>query len=183
MKNSLDSIFSSISKYVAGFIGTLAFRLTTPLIGGLSNVSPLMATELTGSKAYGPFIGSLYGALSMIMLDAIVGRIGSWTIITAITYGIVGLWGGFFLKTRDASSRNFIIASIIGTLFFDLITGVLMGPILYNQPWIEAIIGQIPFTLRHLAGNVAFAGLLAPWFYRKVMNNPSWNLALLFKFA
>ena len=180
MKHTLVHSLVGVPKYIAGFLFTLIFRLLSPFFG-LWNVSPLMATELAGSKAYGPWIGGLYGAFSIILLDMIVGKTGSWTFITAITYGSVGVWGAYFLKKRSASAMNFVVASIVGTLFFDLVTGVLMGPLLYHQPWMEAIIGQIPFTLRHLAGNTFFALVLAPWFYKKIMENPKWELSHIFK--
>ncbi len=182
MKHTLVHSLVGVPKYIAGFLFTLVFRLLSPFLG-LWNVSPLMATELAGSKAYGPWVGGLYGALSIVLLDIIVGRTGSWTFITAITYGVVGVWGSYFLKNRSASAMNFVVASIVGTLFFDLVTGVLMGPLLYHQPWIEAIVGQIPFTLRHLAGNTFFALVLAPWFYTKIMENPKWELSRFFKTA
>lgn len=167
---------SNAPKYILGFLLTAVFRLITPYLH-LSNVSPLMATQLTGSKAYGPLIGGLYGTASILLLDLLVGQLGSWSITTSITYGIVGIIGGIYLKNKKASAKNFVIASIIGTLFFDLVTGVLMGPLLYGQPWSSAIIGQIPFTLRHLAGNITFAIILAPWFYRSIMTNPSWSFS------
>ncbi|MFA6459409.1 MAG: DUF6580 family putative transport protein [Candidatus Paceibacterota bacterium] len=182
MKNNIVRSLDGLPKYVAGFVGTFLFRLISPFLG-LWNVSPLMATELSGSKAYGPWVGGLYGALSIILLDIMVGKAGSYTLVTALTYGVVGVWGAYFLKGRSASARNFVVASIVGTLFFDLVTGVLMGPILYGQPWLEAIFGQIPFTLRHLAGNMFFASVIAPWFYRKIMDNPKWELVSLFRLA
>lgn len=182
MKNNTMQSLAGLPKYIVGFLGTLAFRLITPFMG-LWNISPLMATELSGSKAYGPWVGGLYGALSIVLLDLLVGRAGSWTLITAVVYGSVGIWGAFFFKNRSATARNFVIASIIGTLFFDLITGVLMGPLFYGQLWSSAILGQIPFTIRHLAGNILFAAVLAPWFYRAIMNNPKWELSRIFKTA
>jgi uncharacterized membrane protein len=136
---------------------------------------------MAGSKAYGPLVGGLYGALSIALLDIIMGKVGLWTLITSITYGIVGIAAGYFLKNKSATARNFVVMSIVGTLFFDLITGVLMGPLLYGQPWMQAIVGQIPFTLRHLVGNIAFASILAPWFYTKVMENPKFELKRVFK--
>jgi uncharacterized membrane protein len=169
-------------KYLVGFVGTLIFRLLSPFFG-LWNISPLMATELSGAKAYGPWVGGLYGALSIALIDILMGKTGTWTIITSLTYGAVGIFGAYFLKNREANAKNFVIASVIGTLFFDLITGVLMGPLLYGQPWGEAIFGQIPFTLRHLTGNILFAIALAPWFYQKIMSNPSWQISKIFKFA
>lgn len=182
MKNNIVQSLAGLPKYAVGFVGTLVFRLLSPFFG-LWNVSPLMATELAGSKAYGPWVGGLYAAVSIAVLDVLVGKTGSWTIITALTYGAVGVWGAFFFKKRSASTRNFILASVVGTLFFDLVTGVLMGPLLYGQPWVETIVGQIPFTLRHLAGNMFFASVLAPWFYRKIMDNPQWELSRILKFA
>lgn len=178
MKNALIRPMAGMPKYAAGFVATLMFRLITPLLG-MWNISPLMATQYAGSKAYGPVVGGLYGALSMIALDAIVGKIGSWTILTAITYGLVGIGGGYFFRNRKATATHFVMASIVGTLFFDLITGVMAGPLLYDQSWSAALIGQVPFTIRHLAGNLFFAVALAPWFYHAIMSNPSWEFPLL----
>lgn len=117
----------------------------------------------------------------MILVDLIMGKIGVWTIVTSITYGFVGVFGAVFLKNRSASAKNFIYISIVGTLFFDLITGVLMGPLLFGGSFGTAAIGQIPFTLRHLGGNIFFAAVLAPWFYKKIMTNPKWEVTNIFK--
>lgn len=182
MRNSIENSFAGLPKYFFGFLGTLIFRLISPFFG-LWNISPLMATELAGSKAYGPWVGGLYGALSMILIDVIMGKIGIWTIITAISYGLVGILGAFFLKNRTASAKNFFVMSIVGTILFDLVTGILMGPILFGGSFATAAIGQVPFTLRHLLGNAFFAIVLSPWFYRKIMNNPQWELSKIFKFA
>lgn len=182
MKNRTMVSFEGLPKYIFGFFGTFVFRLLSPLFG-LWNISPLMATELAGSKAYGPWVGGLYGALSIALIDVCVGKAGSWTAITAISYGLVGVWGAYFFKKRSASARNFFVASLIGTLFFDIVTGVCMGPLLYGQPWGEAFFGQIPFTIRHLVGNSFFAFALAPWFYKRIMNNPQWELARVLGFA
>jgi len=182
MKESINCSVSGILKYVIGFAGTLLFRLLSPFLG-LWNISPLMATELTGAKVYGPWIGGLYGTVSMALIDLIMGKVGMWTIVTSLTYGAVGIFGAYYLKNRDASAKNFVIASIVGTLFFDLITGVLMGPILFGGSFMIAALGQIPFTVRHLAGNVFFATVLAPWFYRKIMSNSALELSKVLKFA
>ncbi len=104
MDNIVDSL-AGLPKYAAGFIGTLVFRLLSPFFG-LWNISPLMATELAGSKTYGPWVGGLYGTLSIALLDLIIGKLGSWTIITALTYGAVGVSGAYFLKDKSASAKN-----------------------------------------------------------------------------
>jgi uncharacterized membrane protein len=178
MKNNIAHSADGLLKYTAGFVGTLVFRLLSPFLG-LWNVSPLMATELAGAKAYGPWVAGLYGALSMVLLDLLVGKVGMWTFVTALTYGLVGVGGAYFFKGRSATAWNFVLASIVGTLFFDLVTGVLMGPVLFGQSFATAALGQIPFTLRSLAGNVFFAIVVAPWFYSKVMENPKWNVSAI----
>lgn len=106
MKNNIVHSLDGALKYVAGFVGTLAVRLITPFIGW-SNVSPLMATQLAGSKAYGPIVGGLYGALSMVLLDVLVSKVGPWTILTAVSYGIVGVWGGYLLLRVMCSLQQF----------------------------------------------------------------------------
>ena len=182
MKKNIRHSFDGMPKFVVGFLGTLVFRLISPLLG-LWNVSPLMATELAGSKVYGPWIGGIYGALSIAIVDIMMGKAGTWTIVTSSTYGLVGVFGAFYLKKRTASAKNFIIASVVGTLFFDLVTGVLMGPILFGGSFAIAAIGQVSFTFRHLIGNIFFASVLAPWFYHKIMSNPKWEFSQIFKFA
>jgi uncharacterized membrane protein len=174
--------FFALPKFLLGFVGTLAFRLISPFLG-LWNVSPLMATELAGSKIFGPWVGGLYGAFSIYILDLLMGKVGLWTVITSVTYGLVGVLGYLFLKNRKVSASNFIIASIAGTLLFDFVTGILMGPIMFDQLWSEAIIGQIPFTLRHLIGNIFFASVLAPWFYKKILENPKFQLDVVFGYG
>lgn len=181
MKNTMLNSVNGLPKYAAGFLGTLLFRLLSPFLG-LWNVSPLMATELAGAKAYGPLVGGLYGALSMVLLDLTVGKVGMWTFVTALTYGAVGVWGAYFFKNRSATKWNFVVASILGTLFFDLVTGVVMGPVLFGQTFASAALGQIPFTMHHLAGNVFFA-MCAPWFYRKIMENPKLEFSSILRFA
>lgn len=172
----MKNIFSISPKFIIGLLVTLAFRIFTPFIG-LANISPLMSTILSGSKAYGKMAGAVYGFLSMFLLDLIMGKLGLWTIITATTYSLIGIFASIYLKDKKANIRDFVVASIMFTLFFDLVTGILMGPILFGQNMLEATIGQIPFTLRHLIGNIVFAIILAPWFYGKIMTNESYQLS------
>ena len=54
----------------------------------------------------------------------------------------------------------------MGTLFFDAATGLTVGPLFFNQTFISALMGQIPFTAFHLLGNIAFAMILSPAIYK-----------------
>jgi hypothetical protein len=55
--------------------------------------------------------------------------------------------------------------AIVGTLFFDAVTGLTVGPMFFHQSFISTFVEQIPFTALHLLGNVTFAIILSPAIY------------------
>ena len=61
--------------------------------------------------------------------------------------------------------------AVMGTLAFDIVTGLSIGPLFFQQPFMEALIGQVSFTALHLLGNVGFAAVLSPLIYRFVVEN------------
>ena len=103
----------------------------------------------------------------MVLYDFVTGHVGLWTWTTSITYGIVGVFSAIYFKKFKAKTSNFVIFAIIGTVFFDLVTGVLIAPFI-GQSILNASFMQIPFTILHLAGNIGFAVMLSPvlnkWF-------------------
>lgn len=155
-------------KYIVGFIICLLIRLV-PFRP--PNIEPILATQMPFAKAYGKISGFLFAFLSIVLYDIITGKVGMWTFITAFAYGLLGLWAGFYFKNKNNSSLNYIKFAIIGTLAFDIVTGLSIGPLFFHQPFIEALIGQIPFTAMHLFGNVTFALILSPAIYSFVIEN------------
>lgn len=155
-------------KYIIGFILCLLIRL---IPFRPPNIEPILATQMPFSKAYGGLAGFLFAFLSMILYDIITFKIGMWTFVTATTYGFLGLWASKFLRNKNNNSWNYARFAVIGTLVFDGITGLSIGPLFFHQPLTQAFIGQIPFTLMHLAGNVSFAILLSPLVYRFIIEN------------
>jgi hypothetical protein len=127
------------------------------------------------SKAYGVYAGFFFGFVSVLAYDLTTNTLGLWTIITSATYGVLGLWSGFYFKTREASVFNYVRFAIMGTLFFDIVTGLSIGPIFFHQSLLTAFIGQIPFTLWHLVGNISFAIFLSPVVYKFIINNTKLN--------
>jgi hypothetical protein len=73
----------------------------------------------------------------------------------------LGILAAFYFKYRS-SRRHFAYFAVAGTLLYDALTGLTTGPLLFHQPLFAAALGQIPFTLMHLLGNVSFALLLSP---------------------
>lgn len=156
-------------KISVGLIVCLLFRL---IPFRPPNIEPILATQMPMSKVYGPLLGFVFGFLSIVLFDFLVGRVGLWTIITASTYGLLGVWSVFYFKKRAMKRKNFVLFSIWGTLAYDAITGLTIGPLFFNQPFIIALVGQIPFTALHLIGSVTFAFFVSPLMYKYLVTNP-----------
>ncbi len=167
-------------KLVLGWILVFAIRL---IPFRPPNFEPVLATVMPFSKKYGLLESFSFGFLSIVLFDAVTSGIGLWTVGTSITYGILGVGSYFFFKNHSASVKNFLIYGIIGTLFYDLITGILMGPLLFHQPFMVALIGQIPFTLSHLLGTITFSVFLSPVLYRWVVKNDALEFSFPFQTA
>jgi uncharacterized membrane protein len=160
MKNKL--------KILAVFLGCLLFRLV-PLRA--PNVEPIMASVMPVAKKYGAVLGFFFAVLSMVLYDLITGHVGSWTWITALAYGVVGAGASLYFQKFKTSAGNFAIFAVLGTLFFDVVTGILPAP-LFGQSLATAALLQVPFTALHLAGNVSFAFLLSPVLSRWLASEP-----------
>jgi len=143
-------------KFVIGWVLCLGFRfLPTPIRP--PNFETVMAVQMPFAKNFGPLAGAAFGAMSMFFFDAATGMLGWWTLITAVSYGLVGAVAPFALKKMD-----YVSFAIVATIAYDAMTGLTMGPLLFGQPVTEALIGQIPFTVMHLLGNILFAMALSP---------------------
>ena len=116
-------------------------------------------------KAYGASAGFIFAFFSIIFYDLVTGTLGKWTLLTSASYGLIGYASAYYFKNREPSRKNFVYFAIIGTLFFDIFTGFLTGPLFFNQPLLVAIVGQVPFTILHLLGNISFAFVLSPAIY------------------
>lgn len=135
------------------------------------NIEPIMATVMPFSRAYGKGAGFLFAFGSMVLFDLLVGKVGIWTFITAIAYGLVGLGATVYFKNKKNTAWNYAKYAIISTILFDAVTGFTIGPIFFGQPFVAAVIGQIPFTALHLLGNISFALVLSPALYTFVIQN------------
>jgi uncharacterized membrane protein len=155
-------------KYIVGFIVCLLIRL---IPFRPPNIEPILATQMPFSKAYGKFVGFTFAFLSIVVFDVISSKVGMWTFITAFAYGLLGFWASVYFKNKKNNSWNYAKFAIMGTLTFDIVTGLSIGPLFFHQPFMEALIGQIPFTGLHLLGNVSFAIVLSPLIYRFVIEN------------
>lgn len=150
-------------------------KLAVSWLGGLAilfvpfrpaNAEPVLGTLMPVSKRFGSLASLLFAFLSVAAHDLCTSGIGTWTYITAFSYGIVGIASSFYFKNRAATRWNFLKFGVGGTIAYDALTGLTIGPIFYHQPFMTALVGQIPFTAEHMLGTAAFALLLSPLLYR-----------------
>lgn len=169
-------MFGGTLKYIIGWAVVFIFRL---IPFRPPNVEPVMATLMPFSKKYGAIVGFAFAFLSIFLFDLVTSGIGMWTWITACAYGALGLWAYYYLRNKKGTAKDFVTFSIFGTLIYDAITGLSIGPLLFGQSFMEALIGQVPFTVWHLAGNIAFAAIISPAFYRWIVQSEKLELAFL----
>jgi uncharacterized membrane protein len=155
-------------KYIVGFVACLLIRL---IPFRPPNIEPILATQMPFSKAYGGIAGFSFAFFSMVLFDVLSSKVGMWTFITATAYGLLGLWASYFFKNRKSTPMNYAGFAVLATLAFDAVTGLSIGPLFFHQTFMSALVGQIPFTVLHLAGNVSFALVLSPLLYRYVVEN------------
>ncbi len=155
-------------KYSLGIVACFLLRL---IPFRPPNLEPLMATAMPFSKQYGYVAGFSFGFLSIALFDAVVGKLDLWTLIMAFAYGIVGLGAAAYLSPRRNSAWHYLIYSVIGTVLYDALTGLTVGPLMFGQPFMDALVGQVPFTIMHLAGNAVLAVTVSPFVYRWIVMN------------
>ncbi len=164
-------------KFALGFVVCLLIRL---IPFRPPNIEPIMAAAIPFSRAYGKVAGFFFAFGSMVLFDLIVGKVGVWTFITALAYGLVGLSAAVYFKNKKNTAWNYAKFAVISTILFDAVTGLAIGPIFFGQPFSAAVIGQIPFTVMHLLGNVSFALVLSPALYAFVIENKKFESPRLF---
>lgn len=164
---------SGALKFLIGWTAVFLFRL---IPFRPPNFEPMLATVMPFSKRYGLTGSFLFGFLGIVLYDAVTSGWGSWTWVTAICYGLLGVGAHYFFKNRAASVKNFLIFGVPGTVAYDAVT-MMIGPVFNAQPIAVAFVGQIPFTLMHVLGTVVFATLLSPVLYRWVIQNESFEFS------
>ncbi len=155
-------------KYSLGFIVCILIRL---IPFRLPNIEPVMATIMPFAKKFRWMSAFVFGFLSIVLFDLITRKVGMWTWITALMYGLVGIAAGIYLGNKAEKIRYYVGYSIVATLVYDFVTGPIMSTFIWNQTFMQSLIGQIPFTISHLAGNIAFAALLSPAIFKWIANN------------
>ena len=168
--NSLTnfSIETSWLKYVLGWGAVFLVRL---IPFRPPNFEPMLATVMPFSKRFGVIGSFVFGFFGIVLFDSVTSGIGMWTVVTAAAYGALGVGAHLFFKKREATRKNFVLYGVLGTLFYDAVTGLTIGPLAFHEAFMTALISQIPFTAMHLLGTVFFALVLSPVLYKWIVKN------------
>jgi uncharacterized membrane protein len=169
------TIRTSWLKLIIGWAAVFLIRL---LPFRPANFEPMLATIMPFSTRFGWMTSFLFGFLSITLFDAVTSGIGMWTLVTAAAYGTLGIAAHAYFARHEATTKNFLAFGVVGTIFYDIVTGLTVGPLFFNQPLMVAIAGQVPFTLMHLLGTVVFTLALSPVLYRWVVKNDALELRL-----
>lgn len=148
-----------------------------------ANFEPMLAVMMPFATRFGLFASFLFGFLGITLFDAVTSGIGMWTLVTAAAYGALGIGAHLYFAKREATTKNFLVFGIAGTVFYDIITGLTVGPLFFGQPFMLALVGQIPFTLMHLLGTVVFTFVLSPVLYKWVVRNDALEFSISWKRA
>lgn len=166
----------NIIKYLIGLGTVIGLRL----IPHPPNVEPIMSTMMPFAKKWGWFAGFLFSLVAILSFDLITGTLGVWSLMTAGTYAVLGIAAGFYFKKRKNKIKYYVGFSVVGTLIYDAITGIGTGMLFFHQTFMVTFLGQIPFTLYHLAGNIALAAIVSPLLYKWVLKNPELEIQPVF---
>lgn len=126
------------------------------------NFEPLLSMGMPISHKYGLAAGALFPFCAIVLFDVFMDKIGIWTLATATVYGILGMAACFYFKKKNPKRLDYARFALWGTLFYDAATGLTLGPIFFGQSFMSALVGQIPFTVLHIMGNVVLAYFLSP---------------------
>jgi hypothetical protein len=162
-------------KFIILFVVGLLVRL---LPFRAPNLEPVMAMTMPLSRVYGGLYAFVFSVMSIVVYDIFTAGVGIWTLIVAVAYGLVGFGASFYFKNRTGW-KNYALYAFFATIAFDLATGLTLGPIFFGQPFMSAVVGQIPFTIIHLLSNVSFAIVLSPMIEKWVLKDSTFKVPVL----
>lgn len=130
------------------------------------NVEPVLAFTLPVGGVSSVWGTGLFSAANIVLFDILSGSVGSWTAIAAVSYGMVGVAAAFYARAKR-SLLSQVGFTVVATLAYDFVTGVVASSLLFKMSFAESFRGQIPFTMNHLVGSIflvlAVVPLLSAW--------------------
>lgn len=163
IKNEAKSLAIFLSLFSAAVAGRVALQW-------VPSVEPIIPFAVLAGFLFGMKEGTALGAGAYIISNFLVwGLQGPWTIFQAFGAAVPGAAAGIIGKVKKAKTRDIIILSILGTVFFEIImniSGAAMGIGLLGAFSLFTIplyfVTSAPFSTVHILSNIIFARALAP---------------------
>ncbi len=154
-----------MNRHIVAF-GLLAVAVSSGVfvkaLGAPPNIELLMPFVLCAGLVFGPVSGFFVGCLARFAYDVYMAFVGPWSLYTAPSYGVVGLLAGVLgMRGKKYSRTEMTLIAAMLTIVYDLLT-MLGFSLQFGMPLWAAVLGQIPFTMLHLAGNCTFVFLICP---------------------
>ena len=151
-----------LTVFAATGISAAAVGVLFKAAGAPPNIESLMPFILATSMVLGPAYGLVNAVLVRSLYDAYMSWAGWWTVMTAGSYGVVGLCGGLAARYKRSWSRiELALFAAVLTIVYDILTMLVFGFVL-GIPFPALVVGQVPFTINHLLGNVVLCFIFAP---------------------
>lgn len=176
MKEEAKDGPNNIARMLLGWFLTFGLRL---IPFRPPNIEPILTVQMPFTKHFGWLAGFMFAFINIVLFDVVVGRLGLWTWITALAYGLLAFFSHWYFKKRKGTPINFAVHAIYATLLYDALTGLTIGPLFFHQTFMEALTGQAMFTLYHLLGNVSLALVFSSAIYQSFVTNPKLSLSYI----
>lgn len=158
-----------------GVLIALAIALKLPILS-IPNIEFLTFVIFSSGFLLGSIGGLLVGVISMSIYTTLISPYGLPPLPIALaqifSMALVGLAGGVvsvFIKTaagRDPRSNTLLFAAVVGffglilTAIYDLLTNLAVAFVMGQ--FLPVMFAAIPFTLIHIASNLAIFAVLSP---------------------
>ncbi|PIU21659.1 MAG: hypothetical protein COT15_01295 [Candidatus Diapherotrites archaeon CG08_land_8_20_14_0_20_34_12] len=163
-QEKINSEIKSTAIFLALFMSAVLGRVALQFV---PSVEPIIPIAILAGLLFGAKEGFSLGFFAYVVSNFFVwGLQGPWTLFQALGAGIPAAGAGLIGKVKQPTKRDFIIMSIAGTIFFEVLMN-LFGSLFFYGLFLGALslpiyfLTSLPFSIAHIAANIGFAGLFS----------------------
>lgn len=170
-QKKINSEVKSTAIFFAMFMAAVLGRVALQWV---PSVEPIIPIAILAGLLFGAKEGFSLGFFAYVVSNFFVwGLQGPWTLFQALGAGIPAAGAGLIGKVKQVSKKDFIIMSVAGTIFFEILMN-LFGSLFFYGLFLGALslpiyfLTSLPFSIAHIAANAGFAGVFSK--YLKLKN-------------
>lgn len=153
-------------------------------IGGfpLGDAHPMIAILMPFAEKLGVLGSAIYTLIYSISFFAIWRPdLPNWIFVQGFAYAVVLALAALLLKKNKVKILGYVLYAFIGSILFDIIYRVPVGPLQYGQPILSALKEQMPYTFMRAIINTIYALILSFPIYRWIVMNPRLESDAIFR--